>query len=391
MPWDVFISHASEDKEAVTELLASALIDAGLTVWYDRFELRLGDSLRESIDQGLANSRFGIVVLSPSFFEKHWPQRELDGLVQREVKGQKVILPIWYEITADQVREHSPMLAGRVAALWSDGFESVVEKILRVVRGDPAVPPEVVEVHESRPDSAIDFDSLVLLTTMEEGKNMLIESQLIEAGEAVKFILVPANPREAAFLSGLGDGGERRVGVAYGTTGLVARTMSVIQSREASREIWQLELMPEGIGGDWEMAFAGYSADRLAEMRARRILLDEALPEVKGPDVDRLNAVMLEMFVQGQNTIIKVPHSPFPLLWTDLSNNTPLFLAAARLVAVLWLRLSGVVEYVFQLDLEMQGEDVLAVKFEGQRRRKYSNVDPPVIRVEGTCNLARDS
>src|SRR5437667_6092858 len=133
--WDVFVSHASEDKQAVAEPLMRALEDAGLRVWYDRIELRLGDSLRERIDEGLAHSRFGIVVLSPAFFAKRWPQRELNGLVQREEDGNKVILPVWYNITADQVRKFSPTLADRVAAQWSAGLDVVVAKILTVVHG----------------------------------------------------------------------------------------------------------------------------------------------------------------------------------------------------------------------------------------------------------------
>ena len=117
MQWDVFISHASEDKKAVAEPLFGALERAGLSIWYDRIELRLGDSLRNRIDEGLAHSRFGVVVLSPAFFAKHWPQQELNGLAQREVEGRKVLLPVWYNITAEEVRSHSPTLADRVAVI----------------------------------------------------------------------------------------------------------------------------------------------------------------------------------------------------------------------------------------------------------------------------------
>jgi TIR domain len=78
--WDVFISHASEDKELVARPLAQLLTGSGLHVWLDENELRLGDSLRIKLDQGLAASQFGVVVLSRAFFAKDWPQRELDGL-----------------------------------------------------------------------------------------------------------------------------------------------------------------------------------------------------------------------------------------------------------------------------------------------------------------------
>ena len=101
--YDVFISHASEDKDAVVRPLAHALSDGGLTVWYDEFELRIGDSLRRKIDTGLAKSRFGIVVLSRSFFGKGWTNYELDGLVTRAVSGEQVLLPIWHEITKQEL------------------------------------------------------------------------------------------------------------------------------------------------------------------------------------------------------------------------------------------------------------------------------------------------
>ncbi len=132
--WDVFVSHASEDKDAVAEPLARALVKTGLRVWYDRIELQLGDSLRQRIDEGLAHSHFGIVVLSRSFFAKHWPQQELNGLAQREEAASKVILPVWHDITVEQVRRHSPILADRLAAHWSDGIDAVVSQIWAVVR-----------------------------------------------------------------------------------------------------------------------------------------------------------------------------------------------------------------------------------------------------------------
>jgi hypothetical protein len=113
--YDAFISHASEDKEKFVKPLANALTRMNYRVWYDEFELRVGDSLRQSIDKGLINSRFGIVVLSPSFFAKNWPQYELNGLTAREIQGQKVILPIWHMVDREDVLAYSPVLADKVA------------------------------------------------------------------------------------------------------------------------------------------------------------------------------------------------------------------------------------------------------------------------------------
>jgi TIR domain len=72
--WDVFISHASEDKDEFVRPLAAALQASGLLPWYDESALTVGDSLRGKIDEGLAKSRYGIVILSHPFFAKRWPQ-----------------------------------------------------------------------------------------------------------------------------------------------------------------------------------------------------------------------------------------------------------------------------------------------------------------------------
>jgi hypothetical protein len=106
------------------------LTKAGLKVWFDEAELTMGDSLRRRIDEGLARCRFGVVILSPNFFEKDWPQKELDGLVAREdVSGEKAILPVWHKLTKAQVAKYSPTLADRLAGNSKDGIRSLVTKI----------------------------------------------------------------------------------------------------------------------------------------------------------------------------------------------------------------------------------------------------------------------
>lgn len=132
--WDVFISHASEDKNSIARPLAAALQAEGLKVWFDEMTLKVGDSLRRSIDRGLAKSRFGVVVVSKAFLKKEWPQRELDGLVAREGDGQKVVLPIWHEVTAAEVRKCSPTLADRLAVPSSRGIAAATEELMQVIR-----------------------------------------------------------------------------------------------------------------------------------------------------------------------------------------------------------------------------------------------------------------
>jgi len=133
----VFISHATEDKEKVARPLAEALREQGLDVWYDEFSLNLGDNLQESIDKGIRESRYGIVILSKSFFEKKWPQKELSGFIAREIHGKKLILPVWHELEFNEVLKYSPTLADRVAARTNEGIEQVVNKIMKVIKSTP--------------------------------------------------------------------------------------------------------------------------------------------------------------------------------------------------------------------------------------------------------------
>lgn len=132
---DVFISHASEDKDDFVRPLANSLSREGLNVWYDEMTLRIGDSLRQKIDKGLANSRVGLVVLSPSFIKKGWTNYELDGIVTRSVSGEQVLLPIWHNITKQQVVDFSPSLADKVArSTATHTIDEIAAEIAELIR-----------------------------------------------------------------------------------------------------------------------------------------------------------------------------------------------------------------------------------------------------------------
>lgn len=133
--YDVFISHASEDKDDIVRPLAEALREKELKVWYDEFELKIGDSLRRKIDKGLANSKFGIVVLSKSFIGKGWTNYELDGLVSRAVTGEQILLPIWHKITKQEVIDYSPSLADKLArSTATHTIDEIASEIAKLIK-----------------------------------------------------------------------------------------------------------------------------------------------------------------------------------------------------------------------------------------------------------------
>ena len=135
--YDVFISHASEDKDSIVRPLTNALVAENLIVWYDEFELCIGDSLRRKIDRGLARSRVGLVVLSHAFINKGWTNYELDGIITRTVDGQQVLLPIWHNISKDEVMEYSPSMADKIArSTATHTVEEIAAEIAGLIRND---------------------------------------------------------------------------------------------------------------------------------------------------------------------------------------------------------------------------------------------------------------
>jgi len=180
--WDLFICHASEDKDDFVRPLAERLVSAGLKVWYDDFTLKVGDSLRRSIDEGLSKSRFGVVILSPSFFKKEWPQKELDGLVAKESDGPNVILPVWHNVDRDVVKKYSLILTDKYAAKSSDGLENVTSKLLGVVR--TSIHEASVKIEDLPRFSEEEAD--VLLAALYSGG----EIKIIEPDQRGKFLQI---------------------------------------------------------------------------------------------------------------------------------------------------------------------------------------------------------
>jgi glycogen debranching enzyme len=167
---DVFVCHASEDKHDVANPLAAALQQRGLTVWIDEQELHIGDSLLRRIDEGLVNSTFGVVVLSPSFFRKAWPKRELDSLTTRElVDGRVVVLPVWHKVDRVVVAGYSPALADKLSATTLDGIDRVADQIAARVRAARDLIDSGAHAGDVLPARALDpdgWESLMLDDTL---------------------------------------------------------------------------------------------------------------------------------------------------------------------------------------------------------------------------------
>ena len=136
MKWDLFVSHASEDKDDIVKPLVDELERYGLKVWYDEFELKIGDSLSESIDKGIIHSKNGLIIISKSFLNKNWTDYELKSFIMKETEKCGNILPIWHNVTKTDVMNRSLFLADKFALSSEIGVKLLAIKILQKIRPD---------------------------------------------------------------------------------------------------------------------------------------------------------------------------------------------------------------------------------------------------------------
>jgi hypothetical protein len=131
--WDVFVSYAHEDKAAAARLV-DELRTRNIRTWYDSMELRIGDHLSTKIDQGVAGSAFGVIILSHQFFDSAWGRLELNGLIARSVDDGQIVLPIWHGVTFDDVVAFNPSLASIVAIDSAKvGLAQIADEIHEVI------------------------------------------------------------------------------------------------------------------------------------------------------------------------------------------------------------------------------------------------------------------
>jgi hypothetical protein len=263
---DVFISHASEDKDEVARPLAKRLQELGYSVWFDEEQLMLGDSLSRSVDRGLAHSHFGVVIVSPTFFTKPWPLHELGGLVAKKMaNGEPSILPVWHNVDERDVVRHAPTLADVIAADTNQGLEAVARSIAQAIdrrrRASAAhAARSSPDAAELRPETAKAIDSdqaqgeiprLQIPVTEEERARLVAErpdwwEQLVYAGvllQGKEALEAKWEDHELRL-----PGGERQVFDR-------ATTMDFI-SRETEWAGRQIEILDRLLGGPtWKKAF----------------------------------------------------------------------------------------------------------------------------------------
>lgn len=211
-------------------------------------------------------------------------------------------------------------------------------------------------------------------------------------GNNVSLSIVASTSRDASAIAEL-ERSREPIGLAYNETALMVRMRSLEKIIEQGHEVWHLEFEVDEhamSGGVFEMNFSSFSAEQIAELRARRLLLDEKLSKSIGMRPNDLTLQLIENSVAGgSNHGFAIMGSPFPSLFGELNYDIAEFLEAARLTAVLLLLLTRTVHRIDNLDLSMHSPTELSVHFKGTRPPRYVREEPHEIAVDGICRLAR--
>lgn len=401
MVWDIFISHASEDKDAVARPLADRLIQHGLNVWYDEYTLTLGDSLRRSIDKGLAGSRYGLVILSPHFFEKEWPQNELDGLVAREDGSEKRILPVWHNVNRKDVVSFSPPLADKLGVSTTKGLDFVVREILRALKPDAVtkLASEATKSKRPRPKKTAGVSSSVAKRKPAATWIMLdrffFQASRVQQTHDGEFLIeiVPGSSEQEADLESLypsRHGGTASVPFAVHNDAHVVRVTKCERELSGRSAKWKLTLSPDdrsfGSGGLEATINEGgksHTPDEIARLRAGRLLLND--PPLQQHDRRSFHHSLVESAITGsgkyqvRESVIRSTFASFGERsdWREL----------ARLQAVFLLKATGTVESILELAIGPVRAGHVAVTFRGRRRTPYTGKDPISVEVAGECEL----
>jgi len=172
--WKIFISHAAEDKESFVDTFAKTLSKNDITNWYDKNEIQLGHSITESINYGLKNSEFVVVILSKNYIKKGWTNTEINSYFANDGDKAKRVMPIWHNVTKQEVHDFAPILVDRLSANSSQGYETIIEKIKRRLNVNLSEVPIqqnlIKKEYLSILDKPIDWPTLNEYTTYRFGK-----------------------------------------------------------------------------------------------------------------------------------------------------------------------------------------------------------------------------
>jgi hypothetical protein len=374
--YDVAISFAGEQRTEA-EAIARCLVAAGVRVFYDGYEESnlWGKNLYDHLADVYQNkAQYCIILASEAYARKAWPTHERRSAQARALQEkQEYILPVRFDKT------DIPGLAGTVGYLEYQryGAQGICAAFLEKLG--------LVAPVEPRPEHSTATSVRALIWDTQAETIAYIPAATVRWGDdEVSLTLQPDDPTDGPFLNSL-RGSRDRVIVGYEASVALCEVTKSTHISAGEKNNWDVSLHVNSTDftPSIEMGLGNISADELAEMRGRRLLLNENPTK----DTTDLNQITREILVAGQDTIVKVNRSPFPELYKSYKSRPGTFLEVAWVHAATMLKLSAVVEQIQNLTLVLKGRS-LDVDFTGVRKKVYQNAPPHQVRINGACVLA---
>ena len=392
---DVALSFAGEDRHHAKEL-AELLKSNGYKVFYDEYEQAQlwGEDLHDKLSEIYKNkSRYCVMFVSEHYARKLWTNHERRSAQARALEENVAyILPVRLDNT--EIPGILPTVAYLDLRLMSidEIYQALAEKLSDSPSQRTTAPSTFPAVED-------DPGEFALLGSEDEKTYFFPLQDVRRDSSEMSLELLPESPEEVAFLRTLQD----KLGNRFASSTTLACAYREYASWVTPQNIvetsshWEILLNSDSRGQNYdlfsEVTFGNISPDQIAEMRARRILLDEKL-DVVIPTLSYSNTfdqMILEMHICGTPSShehrLQVPDSPLPKVYRQFGQTPGRFKKFARLISILHLKLSNTVENVLLLELELLGSTQLQVRFKGIRTQFYSNVEPSTIEFEGVCSL----
>ena len=399
--YDVALSFAGEDRQHA-KALAAMLEAGGYSCFYDEDELSdlWGKNLYDYLSSVYKDrARYCVMFLSKYYEQKLWANHERQFAQAKAFQeNREYILPVRLDDT--EILGIPPTVGYLDLRLITikEVYEALVMKLSGTTSNPPPTDRSTSRVVET------DTTEYVLLVS-EDGKSYFIPFQDARWDSTeISLELLPESPEETAFLGILrrhiNDAFTRDAFIAFalGEDAAWVKPQEVVQIASGSQTVWKIVLKEERHKQNGsplgDFTFGTISPDKMAEMRAKRILLDEKLEALPGDFQNRtgpaglFNEATLEMFVRGGNGF-QISASPLPPLYRSIGQTGKRFEKFARLTSVLQLKLSNTVEEIHLLDLKLLNAKELQVGFRGRRARRYTNIEPSIIEFNGVCPLSQ--
>lgn len=396
--YDVALSFAGEDRMHAEEL-AELLRTNGYKVFYDKYESTQlwGKDLYIHLSSVYKDrARYCVMFLSKRYAEKLWTNHERQSAQARAFQeSEEYILPV----RLDDMEIPGILPTVGYLDLRSMSITEIYQELVKKLLGEQ--PGQTTGPSTSRTVES-NLGEFVLLGPA-EGKLYFFPFQDV-SGKSTEIsfdLMPPESPEGEDFLRTLQQGTSDRfynrspiLPCAYRTHATWAKPKEVVETMSG----WKIVLVIDNQGQNCDLfsegPFNGISLDQIAEMRARRILLDEKLGTIRpgGNQLDVFNQATLESHIRGALSAqhehrLQVPASPIPGIYRQCRQTPERFKKFARLTSVLYLKLSNTVEDIRQLDLELLDSARLQVRFKGRRHRAAANVQPSILEFEGICPL----